>query len=49
MELHQEKMRLCVEKRFFTRGQSDIKQSPQGSGHSVKMLEFKKHLDNVLR
>jgi len=49
MELHQGRVRLGARKRFLTRGWSGMEQAPQGSGHGLKLMELKKHLDNALR
>lgn len=48
MELHRGRNRLGVRKRFFAFGWA-LEWTPQSSGHSTELLEFKKHVDVVLR
>lgn len=48
MELHRGRNRLGVRKRFFAFGWA-LEWTPQSSGHSTELLEFKECLHNTLR
>lgn len=48
MELLQERIRLDVRKSPSEEGYRALEQTPQGSDHSPKLLEYNKCLDRVL-
>jgi len=39
---------VCLEK-FLHQRVVDVEQAAQGSGHGLKLLQFKKHLDTAVR
>lgn len=50
MKLCQRRFRLGIRKKFFhPKGDWALEQGPQGSGHSTRLTNFKKHLYKVPR